>query len=82
MVNHVLSQRCEDAGPHGPRGHDTGIDLRVLTAVEAANDSQKRVLVDKALALTRIDPFLLTRPDPLPGLAASHVKEWKRSCRR
>ena len=29
----------------------------------------------RALALTRIDPFLLTRPDPLLGLAAWHVKE-------
>ena len=29
----------------------------------------------RTLALTRIDPFLLTRPDPLPGLAAWHVKE-------
>ena len=26
------------------------------------------------LALTRIDPFMLTRTDPLPGLAAWHVK--------
>ncbi len=31
-------------------GHEMGIDLRVLTAVEAANDSQKRVLVDKIVA--------------------------------
>ena len=31
-------------------GHEMGIDLRVLTAVEAANETQKRVLVDKVVA--------------------------------
>jgi UDPglucose 6-dehydrogenase len=67
MVNHVLSQRCEDAGPHGPRGHDTGIDLRVLTAVEAANETQKRVLVDKVVA--RFSEDLQGRRFALWGLA-------------
>jgi len=32
-------------------------------------------LGNRALALTRVDPLLLTRTDPLPGLAAPHVKE-------
>mgnify|MGYP000873750475 CR=1 FL=1 len=67
MVNHVLSKRCEDAGPHGPRGHDTGIDLRVLTAVEAANETQKRVLVDKVVA--RFSEDLQGRRFALWGLA-------------
>jgi UDPglucose 6-dehydrogenase len=30
--------------------HDTGMDLKVLNAVEAANDRQKMVLVDKVIA--------------------------------
>jgi len=34
------------------------------------------------LALTRIDPFLLTRADPLPGVARWHVKERKGSRHR
>jgi len=37
---------------------------------------------DPSLALTRIDPFLLTRPDPLPGVARWHVKERKASRHR
>lgn len=31
-------------------GHDFGVDLRVLTAVKAANDTQKRVRVDQVVA--------------------------------
>jgi UDPglucose 6-dehydrogenase len=44
-----MSRRCS-APATRPRGHDRGIELRVLTAVEAANDTQKRVLVDKVVA--------------------------------
>jgi UDPglucose 6-dehydrogenase len=44
-----------------------GIDLRVLTAVEAANDSQKRVLVDKVVA--RFGEDLQGRRFALWGLA-------------
>jgi hypothetical protein len=44
-----------------------GIDLRVLTAVEAANDSQKRVLVDKVVA--RFGEDLQGRQFALWGLA-------------
>jgi UDPglucose 6-dehydrogenase len=63
----VLSQGREGAGPHRPRGHDRGVDLRVLTAVEAANDSQKRVLVDKVVA--RFGEDLQGRCFALWGLA-------------
>ncbi len=48
-------------------GHDMGVDLRVLTAVEAANDSQKRVLVDKVVA--RFGEDLQGRRFALWGLA-------------
>ena len=48
-------------------GHDMGVDLRVLTAVEAANDSQKRVLVDKVVA--RFGEDLQGRSFALWGLA-------------
>jgi UDPglucose 6-dehydrogenase len=48
-------------------GHDLGVDLRVLTAVEAANDTQKRVLVDKVVA--RFGEDLQGRQFALWGLA-------------
>ncbi|MBN8449626.1 MAG: UDP-glucose/GDP-mannose dehydrogenase family protein [Candidatus Accumulibacter sp.] len=48
-------------------GHDMGVDLRVLTAVETANDSQKRVLVDKVVA--RFGENLQGRSFALWGLA-------------
>jgi UDPglucose 6-dehydrogenase len=48
-------------------GHEMGVDLRVLTAVEAANDSQKRVLVDKVVA--RFGEDLQERRFALWGLA-------------
>ena len=51
-------------------GHEAttgGVDLRVLTAVEAANDSQKRVLVDKVVA--RFGENLQGRSFALWGLA-------------
>ena len=53
-------------------GHDMGVDLRVLTAVETANDSQKRVLVDKVVA--RFGEDLQGRSFALwgPGLQAEH----------
>ena len=51
---------------------DEGIPLQVLTAVEAANERQKRVLVDKVVARFGAD---LTGPplrDLGPGLQAEH----------
>ncbi|KFB65963.1 UDP-glucose/GDP-mannose dehydrogenase family protein [Candidatus Accumulibacter vicinus] len=48
-------------------GQEFGIDLRVLTAVEAVNDIQKRVLVDKVLA--RFAENLQGRSFALWGLA-------------
>jgi UDPglucose 6-dehydrogenase len=48
-------------------GHDMGIDLRVRTAAEAANDTQKRVLVDKVVA--RFGEDLHGRRFALWGLA-------------
>ena len=48
-------------------GHEVGIDLGVLTAVEAANDRQKRVLVDKVVA--RFGEDLQGRSFALWGLA-------------
>ena len=47
----------------------------VVKSVAAPTIEQTKAIAEEALALTRIDPFLLTRPDPLPGLAAWHVKE-------
>ena len=49
------------------RPRQGGVDLRVLTAVEAANDSQKRVLVDKVVA--RFSEDLQGRSFALWGLA-------------
>jgi len=48
-------------------GHDLGIELRVLTAVEAANETQKRVLVDKVVL--RFGENLQGRSFALWGLA-------------
>ncbi|HMW17676.1 MAG TPA: UDP-glucose/GDP-mannose dehydrogenase family protein [Accumulibacter sp.] len=48
-------------------GHEYGIELRVLTAVEAANETQKRVLVDKVVA--RFGEDLHGRTFALWGLA-------------
>jgi UDPglucose 6-dehydrogenase len=48
-------------------GHDLGVDLRVLTAVEAANETQKRVLVDKVVV--RFGENLQGRSFALWGLA-------------
>ena len=61
-----MSRRCS-APATRPRGHDRGIELRVLTAVEAANDTQKRVLVDKVVA--RFGEDLHGRHFALWGLA-------------
>ena len=47
--------------------HEYGIELRVLTAVEAANETQKRVLVDKVVA--RFGEDLHGRTFALWGLA-------------
>ena len=48
-------------------GHDTGVNLGVLVAVEAANEAQKRVLVDKVVA--RFGEELQGRTFALWGLA-------------
>jgi len=48
-------------------GHDTGVNLGVLVAVESANEAQKRVLVDKVVA--RFGEELQGRTFALWGLA-------------
>ena len=54
-------------------GHDLGADLWVLTAVEAANDTQKRVLVDKQGRCPLQRPSAGTPIRPLgPGFQAGH----------
>jgi hypothetical protein len=74
----VLNAKLRATGqvPHSP----AALPNRGSALATVAEEKEARE--DAALALAGIDPFLLTRPDPLPGPAASHVEERKRSCRR
>jgi hypothetical protein len=64
----------------GQRGGPEPASLDAITSLPS--HSPRAPCFGLPLALAGIDPFLLTRPDPLPGPAASHVEERKRSCRR